>query len=72
MPRLRKGHNEKNNAIISTSSPDKCIKRNEKGNFTNRRVTTSTFANALYDKDIGQMLDYKKFINHNKKEIQEW
>ena len=27
------------------------------------------FVNAVFDKDTGQMLDYKKLINHNKKEI---
>ena len=32
---------------------------------------SAQFANAVYDEDTGQMLDYKKFINHNKKETQE-
>ena len=26
------------------------------------------FANAVFDEDTGQMLDYKNLINHNKKE----
>ena len=30
------------------------------------------FAYAVYDKDIGYMLDYRKLINHNQKETQEW
>ena len=30
------------------------------------------FANAVFDEDTGQMLDYKKLINHNKKETREW
>ena len=30
------------------------------------------FANAVYDDDTDQILNYKKVINHNKKEIQEW
>ena len=30
------------------------------------------FANAVFDRDTGQMLDYKKLINHNKKETSEW
>ena len=29
-------------------------------------------ADAVYDEDTGQMLDYKKLINHNKKESREW
>ena len=30
------------------------------------------FANAVFDEDTGQILDYKKLINHNKKETREW
>lgn len=30
------------------------------------------FVNARYNDDIDQVLDYKKLINHNKKEIQDW
>ena len=30
------------------------------------------FAYSIFDKDTGQMLDYKKLINHNKKETREW
>ena len=30
------------------------------------------FTNAVFDEDTGQMLDYKKLINHNKKETREW
>ena len=30
------------------------------------------FANAVFVEDTGQMLDYKKLINHNKKETREW
>ena len=44
-----------------------------------KKVTAATrakvpapFANTVFDEDTGQMLDYKKLINHNKKETQEW
>ena len=30
------------------------------------------FANAVFDEDTGQMLDYKKLINHNNKSTREW
>ena len=29
------------------------------------------FASAVYNKDTGQILDYKKLISHNKKETHE-
>ena len=30
------------------------------------------FANAVFDEDTGHMFNYKKLINHNKKETREW
>ena len=30
------------------------------------------FANVVFDEDTGKMLDYKKLVNHNKKETREW
>ena len=30
------------------------------------------FVYAVYNEDTGKMLDYRKLINHNKKETQEW
>ena len=29
-------------------------------------------ANVVFEENNGQMLDYKKLINHNKKETREW
>ena len=50
--------------LSNTTLPSKCIKGNEKGN-SKWEETTSTFCESVYNEDIGQMLDYKKLINHN-------
>ena len=40
----------------------------KKSNCSDRRKLPAAFANVVYDDNTGQMLDYKKLINHNKKD----
>ena len=44
----------------------------KKATVTTGAKLPAQFSNTIYDEDTGQMLDYKKFINHNKKKTQEW
>ena len=44
------------------------VKEMNKANARTGAKLSAHFANAVFDEDTGQMLDYKKLINHNKKE----
>ena len=48
------------------------VKEMNKANARTGAKLPAHFANAVFDEDTGQMLDYKKLINHNKKETREW
>ena len=48
------------------------MKRMNKASARTGARLPAHFANAVFDEDTGQMLDYKKLINHNKKETREW
>ena len=42
-------------------------KETNKANAKTGEKLLAYFANSVFDEDTGQMLDYKKLINHNKK-----
>ena len=48
------------------------VKEMNKANARTGAKLPAHFANAVFDEDTGQILDYKKLINHNKKETREW
>ena len=48
------------------------VKEMNKANARTGVKLPAHFANAVFDEDAGQMSDYKKLINHNKKETQKW
>ena len=48
------------------------VKEMNKANARTGAKLPAHFANAGFDEDTRQMLDYKKLINHNKKETREW
>ena len=60
------------NKTVNKTTSSKCIKRDEKATVVTGGKLPAHFAYTVYDKDTGQVLDYKKLINHNKKETREW
>ena len=47
------------------------VKEIKKASTATGATLPAHFANAVFNEDTGQMLDYKKLINHNKKETRE-
>ena len=47
------------------------VKEMNKANARTGTKLPAHFANAVYDEDTGQMLDFKKLINHSKNENKE-
>ena len=70
--RQRQRHDKKNHQTTSTSTSSKCGERDKKVSARTGARLPAHFANAVFDEDTGQMLDYKKLTNHNKKKTREW
>ena len=48
------------------------LKETKKATAATGAKLPAHFANAVYNEDTGQRLDYKKLINYNKKKTREW
>ena len=58
--------------LSSRLHPANILKEMQKATATTGGSILAHFENAVYDEDTGQMLDYKKLIHHNNKELLEW
>ena len=71
MHRQRQRYKEKDHQTTGQTTPSKYREGNKVNARTGAKLPAH-FANAVFDKDTGQILDYKKLINHNKEETREW
>ena len=71
MYRQEQRYNKKDNQTARLHQAN-VVKEMNKANARTGEKLPAHFANSVFDEDTGQMLDYKKLINHNKKETREW
>ena len=68
----RQRYDKKDNQIASKTAQANIVVEIKKETAATGARLPAHFANAVFDEDTVQILDYKKLINHNKKETREW
>lgn len=66
MPRSRQGNNANNHQTINPTPPGKLNQKDD--NINNMKITTH-FENTVHNDNTRQMLNCRKIINHEKKEM---